>query len=142
MDNKYNSSYVIELTTRDFYGTKLAHPQFKNHFGLLKVYAPWCPHCTSMVEEMKFLASELSQYEFQVGALNADNPVNRDLARELGVQFFPSFYMIKDDGSVESVNMGNHTLEAMLEVICAKTNEYSNGQKRRCCRKEGDKIRC
>jgi thiol-disulfide isomerase/thioredoxin len=142
MDNKYNNSKVVELTTKDFSGTTLINPQFKNKYSMVKVYAPWCPHCTSMVEDMKFLAENLEKQDIKFGAINGDNPLNKELTSKLGVQWFPYLYMVNEKGVLEHIDISDRNVENILNTICKKTNEYSSNKKGRCCKKVGSKIVC
>lgn len=142
MDNKYNNSKVLELTTKDFSGTTLVNPLFKNKYSLVKAYAPWCPHCTSMVDDLKFLAENLEKYGIKFGAINSDNPLNKELTSKLGVQWFPYLYMVNENGVLEHIDVADRSVENLLNVICKKTNEYSSNKKGRCCRKVGNNIVC
>ena len=142
MDNKYNNSKVVELTTKDFSGTTLVNPLFKNKYSLVKAYAPWCPHCTTMVDDLKFLAENLEKYGIKFGAINADNPLNKELTAKLGVQWFPYLYIVNENGVLEHIDIADRSVENLLNVICKKTNEYSSNKKGRCCRKVDNKIVC
>ncbi len=146
-DEKYLKSSVYELKGSDFNGTSIKHDAFKNKFGFLKVYAPWCGHCQNMVPTMNFLANELKKENIIFGALNSDNPKNSKKLQELDVGYFPSLYMVYDDGKTEKVEINNNSVEAILEVICDKSNGYVNNtksvnKKGKCCKKVGDTIKC
>ena len=151
MDNKYMNSSVFELTTKDFNGTKIINKSFKNNFAVIEIYAPWCPHCISTIDDLKSLATNLNKEGIQFGALNADNPLNKDLISNLGVSSFPTFFMVNVTGKLESVDMGRRSIEEILEAICHKTNEYvgtniyKKKQKKKtskCCKREGNNITC
>ncbi len=144
---KYLKSNVYELKGYDFNGTNIINKAFKNKFGFLKVYAPWCPHCTNMVDDMKYLATELKKENIVFGALNSENPKNSKKLQELDVGYFPSLYMVYDDGKTEKVEMNNNSVEGILDVICNKSNGYVNNSKSinkkgKCCKKEGNTIKC
>lgn len=146
--NKYNNSDVIELTEADFKDGKIIKTDLKGKYGLLKAYAPWCPHCTSMVDDLKFLAKELKSHDVFIASLNCDD--NKNMSGIIGVQYFPTIFMVKETGELEKIEMANRSIESILTVICQKTNDYSkiNGKKSKakCCRtvnKNGKKtIEC
>ena len=148
MDNKYSTpdSKVIEMDTRHFNGTRIIHPSFKNKYGILKVYAPWCPHCTAMVTDLKYLAAGLEEYDIVFGAVNADNPRNADLVRQLGVQWFPYLYLVDDTGNPTHVDAGDKSVQTILDIICNGTKQFvSSGKgkaKSRCCTVKNNKIDC
>jgi thiol-disulfide isomerase/thioredoxin len=144
---KYNKSDVIELKGINFKNKKITHSAFKNKFGFLKVYAPWCPHCTSMVDDMKFLGKELKKEDITIGALNSMNPNNDMIVKQLGVEYFPYLFMVKDDGALEHVDLTSHSVESILDTICKKTNEYvdksiKKTKKAKCCMRDGNNIKC
>ncbi|GFR44864.1 hypothetical protein Agub_g6207, partial [Astrephomene gubernaculifera] len=59
---------------------------------LLVLFAPWCPHCRDMEDELERLAEGLSAVPaVRVVAVNGDSPEGRLFAREvLGVAYYPS----------------------------------------------------
>ncbi|KAG2445933.1 hypothetical protein HXX76_000536 [Chlamydomonas incerta] len=59
---------------------------------LLVLYAPWCPHCREMEDELERLAEGLShEQNVRVVAVNGDSPEGRIFSREvLGVAYYPS----------------------------------------------------
>lgn len=138
--NKYRrGDNVTELVgTKDFRGLRVKTDVCPG-FGLLKIYAPWCPHCTDMVEDMKFLGKELKKHNIHMCALNSDNPNNRDISRQLNVTGIPSLWMIKHDGELENINEllnGDRSVQSLLNVICTKTMQYVSHKKdAKCCKK-------
>tara|TARA_B100000925_G_C22005784_1_gene473610 strand:+ start:1797 stop:2264 length:468 start_codon:yes stop_codon:yes gene_type:complete len=149
-DNKYdrkpngNKSNVLQLTGINFKNNKVTHKSLKNKFGLLKVYAPWCGYCTQMVNDINFIADELKSVDFVVSALNYENSEKcKEACRNIGVKSFPSMFMISKEGKLENISeiIGNRSIESILDVICKKTNEYSNNNGK-CCKKTGNRIVC
>ncbi|GLI59035.1 hypothetical protein VaNZ11_000861 [Volvox africanus] len=59
---------------------------------LLVLYAPWCPHCRDMEDELERMAEGLSHVPtVRVVAVNCDSLEGRMFAREvLGVAYYPS----------------------------------------------------
>jgi hypothetical protein len=78
------------------------------------------------------------------GDSSDDNKDNHMIAVGLGVTYFPSFYMIRDDGSLDDIRQTDRSIEGLLQTICEKTREYARDDmsKARCCRKAGGKIIC
>lgn len=133
--NKYDNSNVIELTEEDIKDGKIIKLGLKGKYGLLKAYAPWCSHCTAMVDDLKFLAEELKRQDVFIAALNCDN--NKNTSSEIGVQYFPTIFMVNETGELEKIDMPNRSIESILTIICQKTNDYSktgSKKKGKCCR--------
>ena len=144
MENKSyylgNDNKVMELSNKDFRDGKVIHKNFKNKFGLLKAYAPWCGFCKRLKEDLIFLGNGLHKNGFQVAALNCD--IEKELSRSLGVQGYPSLYMINPDGSLTEATPNSRSIEDILKFICEYTNNYSNNTSGKCCRRVNDKIIC
>jgi len=140
-EDKYgrdNGSNVIELSKTDFNSeNKIVHPEFKNKFSLIKLYAPWCGYCQDMESDMNFLSNHLPKEGVMVGAINFEK--NRDLVADLGISGFPAMFIGNIDGSIENVNMGSRSVEEILNSICTKTKEYHSAK---CCRRHGNTITC
>lgn len=103
--DEYTGSNVKRMTRRDFKTrsngqTYINTKKFSGKPGLVKFYAPWCPHCQVMVPTMKKLAKTLKPYSVNIGAVNCDNvrAKNDQLAGEVGVDGFPSLYVVKKSG--------------------------------------------
>lgn len=147
VNNKYDThpkggkSNVIQLENKNFKNKKITHKAFKNKYGLLKVYAPWCGYCTLMVDDINFIADELKSVDFMIGALNYEK--SKNICQELEVKSFPYIFMVGHDGTLEDVSdkAGDRSVESLLNLICNKTNEYSNNNGK-CCKKVGNKIVC
>ena len=148
MDNKYESGCgVVELEGTDFQNGNIINKCVEGKFGILKAYAPWCPHCTNMVDDMKFLGRELKKNGIAVCALNTQNETNREIAQKLQIGGIPSLFMIKQGGELENIDniLEDRSVLSLLNVICDKTTEYSknnNRYRKRCCRKVNNEIHC
>jgi len=112
----YRNTPVNELSAKDFSGTKIISPKFKNKYGLLKVYAPWCGYCQQMEELLIEIAGKLKPHGFVVGALNADNQVNKPVAQALGVRGFPTLFLVNKNGEVFNYD-GARTGLAITDAI-------------------------
>jgi thiol-disulfide isomerase/thioredoxin len=123
MDSKYGGTSVIELGNHDFQvkrdKTKVVHQDFHNKLGLVKFYAPWCPHCTDMVDTLSYLSDQLKDYGFKVSAVNCDDTSkqNDQLAQKIGVEGFPSLYFINSKGELKDYTGGRDLKSLLTEVV-------------------------
>ena len=101
---EYKGTNVQSLNKRDFTikGDKVyvKAAKFKGNVGVIKLYAPWCPHCQNMVKPLSKLADVLKPYAISVGAVDCDNTRanNNVLAEKLGLEGFPTMYIVKKNG--------------------------------------------
>jgi len=135
-----NDNKVIELNITDFAGKKIIHPDFKNNYGLVKAYAPWCGYCKSIKDDIKFLSNGLYKNGFQIGAINCI--LEKQVSQDLQVRGYPSLFMVNPDGSLKEAMPESRSVEDILKYICKYTNEHSKNNLGKCCRKEGNDIIC
>ena len=127
IQNKYgqeNNSSVVELSEKDFDGIKLNHPDFKNKYTLLKIYAPWCGYCVRMTNEMNHLGRELPKRNIGVATINYEQ--NKELVSKIGSKGFPSMFIVDKSGKLHETLMGGRTLKEILVSIKVKTKELDN----------------
>jgi thiol-disulfide isomerase/thioredoxin len=166
-NNLYNHSKdgVTELvggTDIDINSLKIKNNKLLGKFGLIKVYAPWCGYCHMLKDNvMKFMGKNMSEYDFNICAINSENPNNIELCRKLQVRFFPYLMMHSPNGSIYPIEdelNNSRSIEKILEVICRVSNgictlkpigkdtvnpsKVSCHKDAVCCEKEGDKIVC
>jgi hypothetical protein len=164
-NNLYNFSKdgVIELVNGiDIQNNRIKNKNLLGKFGIIKVYAPWCGYCHSLKENvMKFLGENMKNYEFNVCAINSENPNNKELCQKLQVRFFPYLMIHSPNGQIAPIEdelQNSRSIEKILEVICRVSNgicslksigsDTSNPSKVSChkdavcCEKDGDKIEC
>ena len=125
--NKYgkeNNSSVVELSENDFNGVKLIHPNFRNKYTLLKIYAPWCGYCVRMTNQMNHLGTELPKRNIGVATINYEQ--NKELVKRIGSQGFPSMFIVDKSGNLHETSMGGRSLKEMLVAIKFKTKELEN----------------
>lgn len=97
---------VIHLTSKDFKNKKIIHPAFKNKVGFLKIYAPWCSHCISMVDTVNSVSKKLKTKNIVIGVCDGTDKRNKKIMEILEVRGFPTLYLVKSDGSLDSYNQG------------------------------------
>ena len=99
---EYSNSSVVILNDIDIVSKNgelyINSPKLKNKLGLLKCYAPWCPHCTTMVNDLKYLAENLEKYFF-IASIDCDK--NKHVIKKLGLSGFPSMYYVDINGKIE-----------------------------------------
>ena len=82
---------------RDNNGVRLASEKFSGA-GILKGYADWCPHCQDKAKDLIDLARKNTSFNVYVIEASADE--NTALNQELGLQGFPTFFNVDDNGYV------------------------------------------
>jgi len=147
MANKFpNGLQVSELTSKDYKisGSQvtITNKLFKNKNGLIMVYAPWCPHCVSMVEPLLHLANELKNYLFKIGAINSENELNKEVVASLGVNGFPTLYYVNTKGKMKEIRSNGRSNDALLKAVCDMTNVDNEETNTFCCEKTNNKYIC
>ena len=130
MGSKYEGTSVMELGHDDFQinsdKIKVVNQNFKNNLGLVKFYAPWCHHCTDMVESLSYMSDQLKNHGFKVAAVNCDdtNKRNDELAQKVGVEGFPSVYFVNGQGELNDYG-GNRDLKSLLQEVVKMSKQES-----------------
>uniref|UniRef100_A0A6C0IX98 Thioredoxin domain-containing protein n=1 Tax=viral metagenome TaxID=1070528 RepID=A0A6C0IX98_9ZZZZ len=132
MKNIYSKTNIIELSDKDFNNKLLVSDKFKNKNGLIKFYAPWCPHCKDMKSDLIFLSNNLSKYGFIIGVINTDH--NKDLVDKFNISGIPKLFLVDTKGNLKSLDTEDNSIENLLKNICKFT--------KRCCKKQNNKIIC
>uniref|UniRef100_A0A6C0LWF1 Thioredoxin domain-containing protein n=1 Tax=viral metagenome TaxID=1070528 RepID=A0A6C0LWF1_9ZZZZ len=154
-DNKYGhkNSKVYECMAKHFtsrFDSKnnekifITAPQFKDKYGIVKFYAPWCGHCSDMVDSLEYLANELPNMgkPFYIAAVNCTNKsVGNDLlASKMGIRGFPTLFFANLEGELESFNPQSRSIEGILAEICDCTKKYNSNNT--CCSYSNNKLEC
>ena len=117
-----NFSGVIELTSDDFEITensvKVINKNFKEMYGFIKFYAPWCPHCTKLRELWSDLAIEFKN-KFVIGAVNCENKKNYIIRNRLRILQYPTIKTVSNKGIVSNYE-GDYMKDNMIFYICNK----------------------
>lgn len=77
---------------------------------LVDFYTTWCGYCKKQNEVL----SELSDNGIWIGKLDCDK--NASVAKEYGIQSFPSFVLFKN-GKIETKFSGYHTKQELLNEL-------------------------
>ena len=114
----YNKNDPVQiLDDGSFVGTKskIKKSLFKGP-GVLKVYAPWCPHCQNKVVCMNALSNMLGEFGMQVYVLDAtDNP---DFSVSHKIVGFPTFINVNPDGTVGKVMENVFDIKGIVDGLC------------------------
>jgi len=122
---KSNDS-VIQLNDSKFVGTKMkvSKDVFQGP-GLLKIYAPWCPHCISKVDDMNRLAKILPQEGAQVYVINAEK--NQIFSRFFNIEGYPSFAYVNQNKMVEPLTNSDgepvYDTQSVIKALCDHHNK-------------------
>ncbi len=115
-------SGVIELTTKDFKIAKnkitVVNKEFKDKYGLINFYAPWCKHCQNMVETWSDLAIQF-QHKFVIAAVNCENKDNYEIRNKLRIKEYPTIKFITKSGSIYEYIEGM-SKDDFIYYICSK----------------------
>ena len=115
-------SGVIELRSKDFNITDnkvtIINKEFKNKNGLINFYAPWCPHCKTMVEQWSDLAIQF-KHKFAIGAVNCENKNNYKIRNKLRIVQYPTIKSVSKNGIISKYD-GEYMKDDMIFYICNK----------------------
>lgn len=121
----YSNTNIVKLTNKDFKDKLLISNNFKNKNGLIKFYAPWCPHCKDLVSDLIFLSNGLINHGFMIGVVNTD--YNKDLVKKFNISGIPKLFLVNTKGELDSLDLEDNNLENLLKNICKFTKRsYKN----------------
>jgi thiol-disulfide isomerase/thioredoxin len=129
-NNYYDNTKVTELKNKDFSKDKklkISKMDFKGNYGIIKFYAPWCPHCKHMIDDLSYLANELDGWNVKIGAVNCENSSvgNDKLAQRAQVEGLPSLFLLREDGSLKKYD-GDRNVDGMLSAIIKTAKKRGN----------------
>lgn len=97
--------------------------KFNNKYKFMIVYADWCGHCSTMVDDISFLAKELPKHNIQVGVINYD--YNKELSTQtLGVTSFPTIFIGKKDGELILQNDINSDEQRSIPALLDRLRRF------------------
>lgn len=116
MDRLYHDTdKVVILDDGDFYRHQISKLKF-NGPGILKAYAPWCPHCRNKSDSIRALAEMMDEYDHDKTIYVFDADDNKITAKFLGISSFPSWFIVDEDGQVGK-ELDVVQFEDILEVL-------------------------
>jgi thiol-disulfide isomerase/thioredoxin len=111
--------------------------------AIIMVYAPWCPHCRSSVDDYKMLGDGIGDY-VNVLAVNGDDPDNKQFLVDHEIRGFPSLLFAKKDISegeegISEIDMSDTSrdLGGFVKKICLMSN-----QQEKCCDMSQKPFKC
>lgn len=120
MQNLYDNTNVTELCENDVEDYRIVHPKCNNNYGMVVFYAPWCPHCTTLVKPMDFLATKLRDNGVSFGAVNCTK--QPALSQLFEISSFPSLYTLYPGGRLDKYE-GKRKIDDLLHWIVKLTND-------------------
>lgn len=131
MEGLYNKSdpvYILDdsdFTVNPMGEATLNRDAFRGS-GIIKAYAPWCPHCRDKVEDIKTLGRVLKEnpsYGVSIYVLNADNAPNMSRAKEGSdalIAGFPTLLFVDPDRNVSKLtDEGGESVYSVPDAITA-----------------------
>lgn len=92
--------YVVILDDASFINRKIKSTKFRGA-GILKAYAPWCPHCRNKAIAIRSLAEILHDEGSASAVYVLDVQANNFTSHALGVQLLPTFFYVDEQGNVK-----------------------------------------
>lgn len=87
-------SHVFEISRES--DLRYVSTRTQNAAILVEAYAPWCGHCKKFAPQFDLLSRRLATVNVSCAKLDATAPgAASDYARHLGVESFPSFFLIQ-----------------------------------------------
>jgi len=126
---------VRVLTEKDFDLSK-STPKLKEKgkCGYFMVYAHWCPHCVAKVDNWSFFADEMKPHKnFTICA--AEESTIPNVTAALGVQGFPTFYEVMEDGSLQKYE-SQFSLTELMGGLCKNQGKFCGMQRDLCAKNQ------
>jgi thiol-disulfide isomerase/thioredoxin len=112
-----NGDAVVILDDASFMGKKIMKKKFKGP-GILKAYAPWCPHCRNKTTAIKVLAQLMNDNNTGYAFYVLDAEENTHASSMLKVQGFPTFYRVNANGEVGQILKDISGVEDLHIELC------------------------
>jgi len=119
-DTEFNpaGSLVINLSEKTF-----DEELKKKEFTLVEFYAPWCPHCKTLVPEYEKLAKAIeedAELKDKITIAKVDCEEHKSLPGKFGVQGFPTLKLFKN-GQLYKDFEGARNADSIKNFILKKT---------------------
>jgi thiol-disulfide isomerase/thioredoxin len=122
---------VKVLTEKDFDLSKgEAKLKTKGKCGYFMVYAHWCPHCISKVPNWTYFADAMKQHKIFTICVAEESTIPNVTAK-LGVQGYPSFFEIMEDGSLKRYE-SQFSLTELMGGLCKNQQKFCGLDKKLC----------
>jgi len=92
--------YVVILDDSSFIGRKIKSKNFQGP-GILKAYAPWCPHCRNKATAIRLLAEILDDAEAESAVYVLNVTDNVYISKTLEVVALPTFFEVDKNGVIK-----------------------------------------
>ena len=103
---------ITVLTGKNFNGSTIRNGEP----GLLHVFANWCSHCISKVDNMLCLADAVKEEGWKIYCMDGSLPENNQAAIALDIQHFPMFFTVSSGGKTTKLDVNN--VEGAVEGMC------------------------
>lgn len=123
--------HVNVVTEKDFDLTGTV-PKLKKKglCGYLKIYAHWCPHCVTKVDNWAYFAEAMQDHK-NFAICVAEESTIPNVAEKLGVQGFPTFFEIMEDGSLIKYE-SQFSLTDLMGGLCKNQGRFCGMTKQLC----------
>lgn len=115
----FGNTYVQNMSNDDFNGANIANSNPRKT-GIVMFYAPWCPHCHSMVPVLNELADNIYENantnDIIVGSVDCTSNSNQDLNDTMNIIGYPTLKLYVD-GKYVSDYSGPRDANALLLTI-------------------------
>lgn len=115
----FGNTYVQNMSNNDFNGIDIESSNPRKT-GIIMFYAPWCPHCHSMVPILNEVADNIYENsntnDIIVGSVDCTSNSNQDLNDTMNIMGYPTLKLYVD-GKYVSDYSGPRDANALLLTI-------------------------
>lgn len=109
---------IIKDPVEDKYDVQFINPMFTGKNGLVVAYAPWCPHCEEMQDDLIEIA-RVTRGLYPIGTINVTdtNRGNNILADYLNIEGYPTIKYY-DQGEFKDYTANGRNAVDFLRFLC------------------------